>query len=449
MQRIFLPPTLSWLAVVALTSTPTLGVAKTLLTQSDQVNLSAVTSVISSDKASATSMGASFNLQDALRLALQYHPDISAAKREIAATEASLRQAGLLRNPELVATMEDARSDNRSTTWQLNQAIELGGKRHARVSVAERGLQAAKMDFTIMLNEIRATVTTRFYDVLIAAERQRLARASLELTQRAYSAAKKQVAVGKVAPLEESKARVAQSSAQLELSQAESELIIARQKLQSMIGSMPLPTELQGRFDALPLLPDSLDLEKQLTQSPHILKAQIEVEKRVAMADMERSKQIPDLTLSLGAKREPLTGRQQAIVGIAIPISLFDRNQGNVQETLSRVDKAKDELRSTQIRIRNDLTQAHQRLGFAIAEAQLGQSEVLPNAQTAFDLALKGFEFGKFNFLDVLDAQRSLLAAKAQYLRSCGDVHRATAEIQKLLDVRAIEFYPATTSFQE
>ncbi|MBR7798546.1 MULTISPECIES: TolC family protein [Undibacterium] len=451
MQKLLLPPTLSWLAALLLASLPTYLVAQTLQTNThtkDQASTPMLAARLSTDKVINTTVGSRLSLQEAIRLAQQYHPDIAAAKREITATEASLRQAGLLRNPELVAMMEDARSENRSTTWQLNQAIELGGKRRARLSVAESGLNIAKIDFTMMLNEIRATVTTRFNEVLIAQERQRLALTSLELTQRAYNAAKKQVTVGKVAPLEESKARVAQSSAQLELAKSETELMIARQRLQSVIGNNAnQSTEFLGHFDTLPLLPDSLDLEKQLTQSPQIIKAKIEVEKRAAMADVERSKQIPDVTVSLGAKREQLTGRQQPMVGIAIPLSLFDRNQGNVQETISRLDKAKDELQSTQIRVRNELMQAHQRLRFAIDEAQLSKTDVLPNAQNAFELALKGFEFGKFNFLDVLDAQRSLLAAKAQYLRSCGDAHLAAADIQRLLNDQAFEFYPATDSF--
>lgn len=451
MQKILLPPTLSWLAAVLLTSSPTYLVAQTVTANTgtnDQASTQAFATRLTTAPQQNKDANGRLSLQEAIRLAQQYHPDIAAAKKEIAATEASLRQAGLLRNPELVAMMEDARSENRSTTWQLNQAIELGGKRRARISTAESGLNIAKIDFNIMLNEIRATVTTRFNEVLIAQERQRLALTSLELTQRAYSAAKKQVTVGKVAPLEESKARVAQSSTQLELAKSESELMMARQRLQSILGNhVNQTTELIGRFDTLPLLPDSLDLEKQLTQSPQIIKAKIEVEKRAAMIDVERSKQIPDVTLSLGAKREQLTGRQQPMIGVSIPISLFDRNQGNVQESISRLDKAKDELQSTQIHVRNELMQALQRLRFAIDEAQLSNRDLLPTAQNAFELALKGFEFGKFNFLDVLDAQRSLLAAKAQYLRSCGDAHLAAADIQRLLNDQAFEFYPATDSF--
>lgn len=394
-------------------------------------------------------------LADALQLAIKFHPDLSAAQKEINATEGSLRQAGLHRNPEMTAIVEDPRGDSKTMTWQLSQAIELGGKRRARVLVAESSLLAAKNDLAIMLGEVKAAVTTGFYELLIAQERERLAASSLALTQRAFDAVKKQVALGKVPPLEETKARIAQASVQLEMNQAVSEIAITRQKLFSMIGiNVDLPLQLIGQFDFMPGIPEKQDLEHRLRSSPHFIKAQIEVEKRLAIANSERAKQIPDVTLSVGAKREQFvgqqTGRHQAIVGISVPLSLFDRNQGNVQESISRADKAKDELASTEIRLRNELSQAHLRLSSAHMTASLMKIDVLPNAQNAFELAIKGFEFGKFNFLDVLDAQRSLLAAKNQYLRSCTEVHRAATDIQALVGDSAdqsLSLTPATSAF--
>jgi cobalt-zinc-cadmium efflux system outer membrane protein len=162
-------------------------------------------------------------------------------------------------------------------------------------------------------------------------------------------------------------------------------------------------------------------------------RAQLEYEKRMAMSSIEKSRQIPDVTLSIGAKREPQNGRQQAIVGLSVPLALFDRNQGNLQEAHSRVDKARDELLATQQRLQSELLQAQQRSSIAREEAQMLKKDVLPNAQHALELAIKGFEYGKFTFLDVLDAQRSLLQATSQYLRSLSEAQRASAELDSYL----------------
>ena len=65
------------------------------------------------------------------------------------------------------------------------------------------------------------------------------------------------------------------------------------------------------------------------------------------------------------------------------------------------------------------------------------QSEILPGAQSAFDAARKGFELGKFDYLETLDAQRTLLQARTQHLRSVADVHRSATDLDRLLGIPA------------
>ena len=59
--------------------------------------------------------------------------------------------------------------------------------------------------------------------------------------------------------------------------------------------------------------------------------------------------------------------------------------------------------------------------------------EVLPGAQEAHVAATRGFELGKFGFLDVLDAQRTWLQVRSQYFAAVAQVHRNAAEIERLL----------------
>ncbi|MGI9078306.1 MAG: hypothetical protein ACR2G6_13410 [Gemmatimonadaceae bacterium] len=40
---------------------------------------------------------------------------------------------------------------------------------------------------------------------------------------------------------------------------------------------------------------------------------------------------------------------------------------------------------------------------------------------------------GKFGYLDVLDAQRTLIAAGGQYLRAIADYHKAVADVERLI----------------
>ncbi len=141
---------------------------------------------------------------------------------------------------------------------------------------------------------------------------------------------------------------------------------------------------------------------------------------------------MPDLTLTLGSKRDQEFGARQTVVGVAIPLPLFDRNQGNVLSALRRTDKARAELLAVQARMADQRDEVRLRLDAANAELAIIERDILPGAQRAYDAASKGNEAGKFSFLDVLDAQRTLITAKNHYIRALADTYRASADMQRL-----------------
>lgn len=79
------------------------------------------------------------------------------------------------------------------------------------------------------------------------------------------------------------------------------------------------------------------------------------------------------------------------------------------------------------------MLQAADQLRARRSEIEALQREVLPGAASAFEAAARGYELGKFGFLDVLDAQRTLLQARAQYLRALSEAHRASADLNRRL----------------
>lgn len=377
---------------------------------------------------------ATLTLQTALGLAASANAELSAAQHEFQAVDASVIQAGTLPNPTLEFGMQDTQRATRETTVQISQPIELGGKRGLRIQAAESGRNAASAELHAKVSEIRANVTTAFFDVLTAQERLYLARDSVEVAERATTTAAKRVIAGKVSPVEETKARVAEAGVRLELLKAKSELGSTRKRLTGFWGNViPRFERAEGQLESLPELPELSELSRRLASAPMLARARIEVDRRQALANLERSRRIPDVSINLGIKRSEELGRNQAIFGVSVPLPLFDRNQGNVLESLRRTDKAKDELSATETRLDSELAQAYEKLNTSRQEAEALQKEILPGAKSAYDAAVTGFEFGKFAFLDVLDAQRTLLQAKSQYLRALSDAHRAAAEIDGIL----------------
>lgn len=375
-------------------------------------------------------------LPEAISLALSKNAELSVIRREWEATRGAVIQAGVRPNPELSVQQEDFRRGMQTTTIQVTQPLELGGKRAARTAVAERVRDQAAADVEQSRADIRALVVTSFYETLVAQERLRLAQESLQLAVGGADATSKRVQAGKIAPLEETRARVAQAAAQAELAQAEGGLRSAKQRLFSLWGetrSAPavLVSSLELPGDGLP---DEVVFAR-MTDSPVLKRARLELDRARAALELEQARRVVDVGVSFGAKRAQETGVTAAVVGITVPIPLFDRNQGNIAEALSREEKARDELTATELRLSAEIAQLREQLRSARAEASTLQRDAVPGAKSAYAAASQGFQLGKFSYLEALDAQRTLVSTQSQYLRALLDTYRAAAELERLLSI--------------
>ena len=374
------------------------------------------------------------SLAEAVALALDVSPELSASRREIAAAAGQIVQSRTRPNPELGYSLEDTQSRTRTQSLQINWPIEMGGKRDARVNVAERNHDVAGADFDTRRADIRASVIAAYFEVLTAEERVALALASEELADKATDVVSKRVLAGKVSPVEETKSRVAGAGLRIESSQATGELRAAKLRLASLLGRDAVDVEVNSSVaDAIPFLPSTNALRDRLRASPTIRRAQLEIQRRSAIVSLERSKAMPDITLSLGVKRPNELQRNQILLGISVPLPVFDRNQGNVLEAVQREEKARDELAAVNTKITTEVMQARERLATARDQLDVLVRTILPGAKSAYDAARVGFENGKFSFLDVLDAQRTYFASKSQYIRTVSEAHRADADIDRIL----------------
>lgn len=373
-------------------------------------------------------------LAQAQDLAATRNFELSAARREVDAADASIRQAGASRNPELTAIVEDLRSATRTTTTTLGIPIELGGKLAARVKVAERSRDMAQAQLSEARSRLRAAVISAFFATVVAQERMTLSKDSASLASRAADVVGKRVTAGKTSPVEAIRARVDLANAQLEVAEAEAELQAARTGLASLWGERDLAFgELAGDTAGTPAQASAADLLAQVDASPALVVARLDIERRQALVDVERSKAVPDLTLSVGTRRDNELGQTRAVVGVSIPLPLFDHNQGAVLEASRRVDKARDDYDAARIRLTVDVRQAATQLSTAQSSLQAIRETVLPASQQAYDASTAGFEAGKFGFLDVIDAQRSLLQARARYLNTLSSAWQAATTIDRLL----------------
>jgi cobalt-zinc-cadmium efflux system outer membrane protein len=378
-------------------------------------------------------------LREALALALERNPELAAFSQEIRAAEAAVIQADVLPNPKLdvvgdnLGNTRKKDEGDRSTSLFIGQLVELGGKRAARVRLAETGRDLAGWDYEAKRLEIFARVRQTFVEVLTAQGRTGLADESVRLAQAVADGVAKRVQAGKVSPVEETKARLTVSAALIEREQARRELAAARNRLAALWAN-PTPRfgRAAGDLERVPPLPAFETLAARIRDNPELARWATEIQRRQAGVEAERAKAVPDITVSGGISRFSVYNDNAYLVGISIPIPVFDQNRGGILEANRRLDKAADERRAVESRLATELSDTYQRAAAIANEIETLRTDLLPGSQRAFDAATQGYQLGKFGFLDVLDAQRTLFQSRAQYLRALADYQLAVSEIERL-----------------
>ena len=121
------------------------------------------------------------------------------------------------------------------------------------------------------------------------------------------------------------------------------------------------------------------------------------------------------------------------VFGLSLPLPLLHRNQGAVREVEHNLARAFAQRKSAEIAVRTALATAHSALSAAATTISALKHKVLPGAQSAFDAATEGYRIGKFDFLDMLDAQRSLFEVKGSYINALAAHHKAVANVERLI----------------
>lgn len=376
------------------------------------------------------------DLSEATVLTLQANPDLAVAMRGREIESGQQLQAASRPNPTLSGEVHDLRSQNRVTTIAISQKLETADKRDKRMVAAGAAFDIAEVDIHIAQAEISAKTYAAFYQLLAAQQVQKLAQELLEIATTTKDTTTKRVLAGKISPVEETKAKVAEASLKIDLANSNQQLAISKQRLASLWAKSEGQTDyvVVGELENLKELPKQSELMAQLADSPRLKKAALAIQEKQAISNIELSKQTPDVTVSLGAQRnEELGGITQAMIGLSIPIPVFDKNQGNLLSAKAREYQSIDEKTALENQLQTELKDAYSRRQLQVEASNMYKQDILQGAQSAYEAARKGFEYGKFSFLEVLDAQRTLFQAKMQFIQTLTMAHIAEADIQRIL----------------
>jgi cobalt-zinc-cadmium efflux system outer membrane protein len=142
---------------------------------------------------------------------------------------------------------------------------------------------------------------------------------------------------------------------------------------------------------------------------------------------------VPDVTAGAGARFFPDAGEQAAVVELSAPLPVFDRNQGRVLEARYMLGRAVAQQRAAEADIERELAAAHADAASAAFALRTLRDQTLPAARAAFEAAKEAFANGRTDFLDVLDAERTLVEVERQLIDARQTQQSAAATLEGLI----------------
>lgn len=380
-------------------------------------------------------------LREALSFALLHNPELAAFSWRIRESEALALQASLPPNPVLEGEVEDFGGsgdfngfDESESTIALSQLVELGGKRARRLRVAEFGSSLTAWDFESRRLMVLTRTTRTFVEVLARQERLELSRRSRELAEQILRSAAERVLAGKSSPLEETRARVVVSKSRIAVERARRDLNAARVRLASAWGSSsPRFDSVVGELETIQPIPALEDIAGWISENPEVARWVVEISERQARVELAKAQAVPDVVVRGGIRLLGGDDDTAFVVGLSLPLPLFDRNQGGVQAARFGEAKAREEQRAAEVRVTTRLFSAYEDLESSHFAATSLQVDVVPAATEAFNSVEEAFSEGKLGYLDVLDAERTLFEVRDEYVQALASYHEAKAEVEGLL----------------
>jgi cobalt-zinc-cadmium efflux system outer membrane protein len=376
-------------------------------------------------------------LSDLQDLAVAHHPALAQAASQVDALRGKWVQAGLFPNPVVGYVGEEMGSLGTSGLqggFVTQRTIRPQRLALNRAVVAEE-IARAEQRWAVQYQRTLTDVRIAYYAVLIAERRIRVARDLIRLSQEAVTTSKSLLQAAEISRVALLQAEVEAEQTRIVLAKAENESDVAWQRLKNAVAAPDLEIhDLAGSLDdAIPELDWDTSLDRILRHSPEIAAALAGTERarwalRKACAD-----RIADVQFGVAVHHDERSGDTVSGLEIGLPLPVFDRNQGRIQQARAEIAAADSNVHRLELQLAQRFAGAYRRYGNARREAEAYRSSILDKAQQTMQLVDQGYRQGELDYLALLTAQRTYYRTNLAYIDALRELWIAVAEIDGLL----------------
>ncbi|MGX4641242.1 TolC family protein [Massilia sp. SYSU DXS3249] len=383
----------------------------------------------------AMAEGTALTLAEAIARARSQAPQLQSADAALRAADANVGLSSLRPNPTLSVEAENVLGSGRyagfgggEKTLSLSMPMELGGKRGARVRVAEAERSAARIGTQVAQADLTLQITEAFVTLAASERYVEIAKASHALAERAHHAARERVRVGKASPIEEQRADVLRINAEVRLDKALRAARLAGATIARLTGS-PTPVAIASTWFERT---DAAVLGQPAVSSLALAAAEAELTAANARVDAARRDRIPDVTLTAGMRRYGESSEKAAVLALSVPLPLFNPGTAAIARSRAEYDRASAARRAVALELEQSTALAEAEVADALAAARAANGPALAAAEEAARIARIGYAEGKFPQLELIEAERSLAETRETSVDALAALHTARARLARL-----------------
>ena len=379
-----------------------------------------------------------YHLADLIAAGLARNPRLAQAGFAVDEARGRALQAGLYPNPT-VEIVGDELADRQGpagilalprVTQEIVTADKLGLDRAAVGREADQAELAMRTRRYALIADIRAA----YFDVLTVQRRIDILRQVVDLAEQSVRQTEKLLKAQQVARLDLIQLEVQAERLRADLDATEYELPAAFRRLAAVVGVSEFP---DGRVagtlgDVLPAYELDRVLAYVLAVHPDMTAAQVGVKRAQLLLRRATVEPIPNVTVSAAYIRQNQNDSNDFGLSVGMPVPVWDRNQGGIQAARANLGRAIQDVGRVENALTTQVATAYRQFVIATHQAERYRDAILPRAKETYELSLKAYQGGQFEYLRVLEAQRTLAEANLEYLRLLGEAWKAASTLSGL-----------------
>jgi len=386
--------------------------------------------------------------------ALADNPELRAARADIDAAAARVRQAALRPNPMLDLGGQKALGPDNNVSVGVTVPLDLNGRKEGRIGVAEREVELRRAQLADRERRLRAEVRMKAGEVLAARRSLVVADELLDANRNGLRLVEERVRAGAVPALDASLMRVEVNRLEAGRPLLASRVEVMTLQLKALAGmGADEPLVLRGELGLPAVVPDAADA-LPLADRPDVRAARAEVAVAQARVRKEQAEGRWDASVNLGYQRQDFgydlrgltdSGATRPIQdvfhyfggGVTITLPVRNRNQGNIAAAEAEVTAAGRRREFMDLVARQEVQAALAQQDAARRALALFETGVRDVARANVDVVRRSYALGRATLLEVIGEQRRYIEIEQGYTEALKQVYDAAVELERAVGTPA------------